>query len=141
MGLPQPSSDSTALVTGASSGIGRELARALAQRGHGVTLVARRAQVLEELADELSETHGVRAEAIPTDLADPQAREELVAEIARRELTVEVLINNAGFGIYAPFGAEGIAREFEQLELLIAAVVDLTGRYLPGMVERGRVRS
>lgn len=138
MALPPPAPGSTALVTGASSGIGRELARELARRGHGVTLVARRAAPLEELARELAEAHGVRAEAVPTDLADPDGRERLVEEIAGRGLTVETLVNNAGFGIYAPFGAEGLAREFEQIELLLGAVLDLTGRYLPGMVRRGR---
>ena len=138
MALPPSAPDSTALVTGASAGIGREFARLLAQRGYGVTLVARRAERLEELARELREAHGVRVEVIPTDLASADACETLVAEIDRRGLAVEILVNNAGFGIYGPFGAAPLDREFEQLAVLVGAPVDLTGRLLPGMLERGR---
>jgi len=135
--LPSPAPDGTALVTGASAGIGEAFARALAARGHGVTLVARRAARLEKLAAELSEAHGIRAEAVPADLASANACEKLVAEVEQRGLHVDVLVNNAGFGIYGPFGSAPLDREFEQLAVLIGAVVDLTGRLLPGMLERG----
>jgi short-subunit dehydrogenase len=138
MALPAPGPDSTALVTGASAGIGREIARALAARGHGVTLVARRADRLEALAQELRDAHGIRAEVIPADLASADACERLVAEVAARGLTVDVLVNNAGFGIYGRFGTAPLDREFEQLAVLVGAPVDLTGRLLPGMLERGR---
>ena len=138
MALPQPEPHATALITGASSGIGEALARELAARGHGVTLVARRADRLERLADELRNEHGTRVEVIPTDLGDPQGREDLVEEIENRGLAVNVLVNNAGFGIYAPFVEVGLAREFAQVELLVGAVMDLTGRLLPGMLTRGR---
>ena len=138
MALSSPAPTSTALVTGASSGIGREIARGLARRGHGVTLVARRADRLEALAEELSGEHGVRAEAVPADLADAQQRERVVREVAERGLEVDVLVNNAGFGVYAPFAAAGVERELEQVELLVTAVVHLTGLVLPGMRERGR---
>ena len=138
MALPQPEPHATALITGASSGIGEALARELAARGHGVTLVARRADRLERLADELRNEHGTRVEVIPTDLGDPQDREDLVEEIENRGLAVNVLVNNAGFGIYAPFVEVGLAREFAQVELLVGAVMDLTGRLLPGMLTRGR---
>jgi short-subunit dehydrogenase len=138
MSLPAPAPDSTALVTGASAGIGREIARALAARGYGVTLVARRAERLEALAEELRAAHGVRVEVLPADLASAVACEELVAEVGRRGLQVEILVNNAGFGIYGPFGSAPLDREFEQLMVLIGAPVDLTGRLLPGMLERGR---
>jgi uncharacterized protein len=136
--LPPPAPASTALISGASAGIGREFARALAARGHGVTLVARRAERLERLAAELADAHGVRAEAIPADLADGDARERLIAEVERRGLTVEVLVNNAGFGIYTTFAASDPAREQQQLDVLVGAVVHLNAAYLPGMVERGR---
>ncbi len=86
MALPPPSPSSTALVTGASAGIGRELARAIAARGHGVTLVARRSERLEELAGELVEEHGVRAEVVAADLADAPDRDRLAAEVERRGL-------------------------------------------------------
>ena len=138
MALPQPEPHATALITGASSGIGEALARELAARGHGVTLVARRADRLERLADELRNEHGTRVEVIPTDLGAPQDREDLVEEIENRGLAVNVLVNNAGFGIYAPFVEVGLAREFAQVELLVGAVMDLTGRLLPGMLTRGR---
>ena len=137
MALPQPEPHATALVTGASSGIGRAFARELAARGLGVTLVARREERLERLAEELRARHDVSVEVIPTDLADPGQREELVDELEHRGLTVSVLVNNAGFGIYAPFAQVGLARELEQAELLIGAVMDLTGRLLPGMLARG----
>jgi short-subunit dehydrogenase len=136
--LPPPDASSTALVTGASAGIGEALARALAERGYGVTLVARRGDRLEALAKELSEAHGVRAEAIPTDLSDAAARDRLDAEIEARGLTVEILVNNAGFGIYAPFASSDRERELSQARLLVEAVVDLDARYVPGMIERGR---
>ena len=138
MALPRPSADTTALVTGASSGIGREIARALAARGHGVTLVARRADRLEELATELRDKHGIRAEVVPADLADQEACDGIVKEIEERGLTVDVLVNNAGFGVYSAFSASDRKREFEQLAVLIGAVVQLNALYLPQMLSRGR---
>lgn len=136
--LPAPDPQGTALVTGASAGIGRELARGLASRGHGVTLVARRADRLEALAGELADRHGIRAEAIAADLSNASERERVAGEIERRGLTVEVLVNNAGFGIYRPFADSNRERELEQVRLLVEAVIDLDARYVPGMVERGR---
>ena len=84
------------LVTGASSGIGADIARELAVRGHGVTLVARREDRLRELADELGST--VRVEAIACDVADPDARAGLLDAVAERGLTLDILVNNAGIG-------------------------------------------
>jgi hypothetical protein len=135
-GLPQPSPDLTALVTGASSGIGSDIARELARRGHGVTLVARRRELLEELAGELASQHGVRAEVLPCDLTDADAREALPGRIADLGLHVGILVNNAGFGTAGPFHESAVEREVQQIRLLIEAVADLTGRFVPGMVER-----
>src|SRR5919201_4078615 len=98
MALPAPSPDSTCLVTGASSGIGADLARSLARRGHGATLVARRTERLDELAGELRAAHGVRVETLACDLGDANARTGLLRELDELGLTVEVLVNNAGFG-------------------------------------------
>src|SRR5919112_6669990 len=98
MPLPTPDPNSTCLVTGASSGIGAEIARELAKRGHGVTLAARREDRLKELAAELSGEHGVRAETISLDVSDVDSRKRVKSDLADRGLTVEVLINNAGFG-------------------------------------------
>ena len=96
MAIPAPSADRTAVVTGASSGIGREIARLLAERGHGVTLVARREERLRALAGELGNDHGVRAEVATTDLTDQGAREGLAGAVAERGLVAHVLVNAAG---------------------------------------------
>lgn len=138
MAIPAPSSSSTALVTGASSGIGTELARGLARRGHGVTLVARRRARLQELARALADEHGVRAQAIACDLGDATARDGLAEEIAELGLAVEVVVNNAGYGTYVAFHESPRGREVGMVHLNVEAVVDLTARYLPAMVERGR---
>ena len=96
MPLPSPSPTSTAVITGASSGIGADIARELASRGHGVTLVARREDRLRSLADELADA--VRVEVIACDVADPDARGALLDAVADRGLTVDILVNNAGVG-------------------------------------------
>ncbi len=136
MALPTPAPDRTALVTGASSGIGVELARLLAARGHGVTLVARSGDKLEALAAELGAT-GVRAEVLATDLTDREARAALPDRIAELGLTVDVLCNNAGFSTLGPVAASDPDAEARMVELDVMAVVDLCSRLLPGMVERG----
>src|SRR3954452_13662499 len=137
MSLPAPDSNTTALVTGASSGIGEAMARQLAERGHGVTLVARSEDRLRTLAGELSGAHGVRAEAVACDVTDPAARDGLEAEVARLGLRVDVLLNNAGFGTYKPFAETPRERVLEEVRVNTEAVADLTSRWLPGMVERG----
>jgi short-subunit dehydrogenase len=136
--LPEPSESATALVTGASAGIGEAIARELAARGHGVTLVARRGERLRTLASELSERHGVRADAIAVDLGDPPARDRLADQVAGLGLDVEILVNNAGFG------GSGNAADSDREQLLAMlrvnceALLDLQARYLPAMVARGR---
>ena len=135
-GLPQPAPDATALVTGASAGIGAEIARELARRGHGVTLVARRRERLEELASELARGHGVRAEVLPCDLTDPDARRDLPERVGDLGLHVAVLVNNAGFGTAGPYHQADVDREIQQIRILVEAVADLTARFSPAMVER-----
>jgi short-subunit dehydrogenase len=125
-------------VTGASSGIGVELARSLARRGHGVVLVARRKERLEKLADELSAAHHVRAEVIASDLGEPGGRDLLASDVASLGLTVEVLCNNAGFGIGRRFVRLERERQIQMLRVNCESVVDLCARYAPKMVERGR---
>jgi short-subunit dehydrogenase len=136
MPLPTPDSGSTALITGASSGIGAALARELAGRGHGVTLVARGEAGLRSLAGELG-AHGVRVEVVACDVTDPAARDRLAAAVEAAGLRVDVLVNNAGFGTYKPFAETPRERVLEEVRVNTEAVADLTARWLPGMVERG----
>lgn len=136
MSLPQPNPDSLALVTGASSGIGEQFARQLSERGHRVVLVARNEERLQALAEQLGGSE--RAVVIPADLSVAEDRDRLVTHIEGLGAVVDVLVNNAGFGVYKPFVESGRERELQQVRLLVEAVVDLMGRYLPGMVDRRR---
>jgi short-subunit dehydrogenase len=120
-------------VTGASSGIGMELARRIAADGHNVTLVARREERLREIAHELRSLHGVRAEALPCDLTDPDQRAELARDVPLR---VDVLVNNAGFATGGPLHESDLEDELQQVRLLCETPIDLMRRFLPGMVER-----
>ena len=115
---------STAVVTGASSGIGADIARELAARGHGVTLVARREDKLRELAAELGGR--VRVEVIACDVADPDARAGLFDEVDRRGLTVDILVNNAGIGTMGSVAEAPVADEIAQVRVNVEAVIDLT---------------
>jgi len=125
-------------VTGASSGIGADMARELAARGHDLALVARREDRMRELAEELAERHAVRAETFGCDVAEPEGRARLIGEVAERGLTVEILINNAGFGSGGAFHALDGEGETGMVRTNVEAVVALTSAWLPGMVERRR---
>jgi len=138
MALPEPSPSSTALVTGASSGIGEEIARALAAAGHGVTLVARREDRLRTLADELSSAHDVRAEVLAVDLDSAEARAALIEQVNALGLAVELLVSNAGFGGTGNVHRSDPQRLTQMINLNCGALVDLQARFTPAMVERGR---
>lgn len=125
------------LVTGASSGIGSELARELAARAYNVVLVARRAERLAALAEELRLTHGIHADVEPCDLVDPDARRALVAGLEAGERTVVGVCNNAGFGTVAAFHESDLEREQRVVRLNVEAVHHLTGAFLPRMVRDG----
>jgi uncharacterized protein len=136
--LPPSSPRSTCLVTGASSGIGAEIARALARRGHGVTLAARREERLEKLAAKLAAEHGVRAETVAADVSDEAGRERLRRELEGRGLHVDVLVNNAGYGSGGAFVKLEGDREAGMVRTNVEAVVALSSTYLPRMVRRGQ---
>jgi len=136
--IPPPSPSSTAVVTGASSGIGVEIARSLARRGHAVALAARREERLRDLADELAEAHGVRTQAIECDVTDPVARAELVHRLDELGLDVEILVNNAGYGTGGLFHELELERELGMVRTNSEAMVAMCGLFVPGMVARGR---
>ena len=138
MALPPPAPDRTCVVTGASSGIGDHLARQLAAKGHGVTVVARREDRLRALASELSAQHGVRAEVVAADLSDVAGRQAVVDAVAERGLTVDVLVNNAGFSTSGPVHRSEPEREISMIRTDVEAIAHLCSAFLPGMVERGR---
>lgn len=137
MTLPTPQPDRTAVVTGASSGIGEAIARNLVGRGHGVTLVARRAQKLTALAQEFGGS-GIRAEVVAADLSDRSQRAELLTRIEDLGLTPDILVNNAGLSTLGPIAKADPSAEMNMLEVDVVAVADLCTRFLPGMVTRGR---
>ena len=131
----------TALVTGASAGIGLAFAHTLAARGYDVILTARRQERLDEVARELTERHRVHAHVVVEDLADPAAPARLVGVLAARGLAVDVLVNNAGFGIPGSYVNTTWEQQRDFLQVMVVAVSELTHRLLPGMVARkwGRI--
>ncbi|MER3388964.1 MAG: SDR family oxidoreductase [Microcella sp.] len=128
----------TALITGASSGLGAEFARQLARRGANVVLVARRLDRLTQLAAELHEEHGITATPLEADLVEPGAVDRVVATVTERGLTISSLVNNAGFGTRGRFDEEDPARIHEEITLNVTALVDLTRALLPGLYSAGR---
>jgi len=132
--LPAASADGTVLVTGASSGIGEELAREFARRGRHVVLVARRAEKLQALAASL----GSSADVLAADLSNPEERAALPGRVAELGRVVDVLVNNAGLSTSGPVASSDPGAELNLVEVDVAAVVDLCSRFTPGMVSRGR---
>ncbi len=128
---------STVVITGASSGIGTELARQLAERGYNLTLVARRKDRLDELAADLRDTHEIVADVEPCDLGDQRKRESLIQKLRSGEREVVGLCNNAGFGNLGPFLDQDLASEVDVVRLNVGALHELTGAFLPRMVEQG----
>ena len=137
MALPAPSYGSTVLITGASSGIGADLARQLAERGYNVTLVARRRERLEELAGELREAHDVHVDVETCDLGDAKARARLTGKLRAGEREVVGLCNNAGSGNLGNLVDADLEQETNVVRLNVEAVHELTGAFLPRMVEHG----
>lgn len=127
-----------ALITGASEGIGRELADIMASDGWNVILTARRQEVLDEFAAQLTQRYGVLSWAIAADLSQPNAADHLRDEIRELGLTIDALINNAGFGLYGAFKNENTERIDALLQLNITALTKLTYTFLPDMTTKGQ---
>lgn len=127
----------TALVTGASSGIGKAFAELLAAKGYALVLAARRLDRLDALAAELSRQHGIAAQTIAVDLASPDASQQIVATLAARGLIVDLLVNNAGYGQPGSYVTVPWTDHQRFMQVMVTAVLDLTYRLLPGMIDRG----
>ena len=132
--------EETALITGASAGIGRELARLAAKDGHDLALVARRRDRLEELAAELTLAHGVRVTVIAADLSDRDSPGQIAERLHATGTRVDTLVNDAGFGTCGPFSGAVLEREGEMVDVNIRALVQLTRVFLPEMLARRRGR-
>ena len=126
----------TTLITGASSGIGAAFARKLAKRGRNVLLVSRSEDKLIALCNELGRLSGSRAQYLVMDLREPDAAGRLLEETQKRELVVEMLVNNAGFGSMGSFAQLELDRELEMIDLNVKSLVDLTYKFLVPMRER-----
>ena len=135
-----PSKTGAVLITGGSSGIGRELARLYAADGMPLVLVARGASELARTADELRRAHQAEVTTIPADLSVPAEIERLVERLGAGGVEVEILVNNAGFGGGGPFARSRLADDLGMIAVNVAAVTHLTRLLLPGMLERGHGR-
>lgn len=127
---------SWAVVTGASGGLGEAFARHLARQGSNVALVARSAEAMQAVAEDLERSNGVATRVLPVDLTDRAARSDLIAELSA--MPVHTLVNNAGFGTHGAFTTLGRDRLTREIELNAVALTDLTHALLPGMVDRDR---
>jgi hypothetical protein len=128
----------TVLITGASSGIGLELAKCFAADGCRLILIARNASALEKLAEELRDKNKIEAVVLTADLSQPETPERIFQELAAQKIFVDVLVNNAGFGAHGAFVELSLPRQLEMLQVNITTLTELTGLFLPGMIQRER---
>lgn len=134
--MDQPRSKRTALITGASAGIGAALARVFAAEGFNLVLTARRADRLEALASELCSAHGCAVHVVVADLADPGAPAQIFADVAAAGIHVDALVNNAGYGLTGSFIDSSWHAHRDFVQVMVTAVAELTYRFLPGMIDR-----
>ena len=127
----------TALITGASSGIGEAFADLFAAEGFDLVIVARRQERLEAVAERLRTTHGSRVDVLVMDLAQQDACERICNELTARGIHIDALVNNAGYGVPGSYASNPWQRHQEFLQVLVVAVAEMTYRFLPGMIERG----
>jgi short-subunit dehydrogenase len=135
--MPSPDRK-TALITGASFGIGLEFARIFAREGYSLVLVARSTDKLRQLASELEKTHATRSLILATDLTEPGASAYVLDQTTRADIPVDVLVNNAGFGQYGMFAENDLEECLRQIQLNVTALTQLTRLYLPHMLERAK---
>jgi short-subunit dehydrogenase len=128
----------TALITGASFGIGLELARIFAREGNNLVMVARSADKLRQLASELEKAHGTRSLILAADLSDPGAAAYVLDQTTRANIAVDILVNNAGFGQYGFFVDNDLEECLRQIQLNVTTLTHLTRLYLPEMLARAR---
>jgi len=128
----------TALITGASSGIGSALAGQFAADGYDVVLVARRGAPLDALAVEISRAHGVKARVLPADLTEAGASRRMFDDLQSAGVTVDVVVNNAGFGLRGRVAELPVERQLQMIQLNVTALTELTCLFLPGMLQRNR---
>ena len=131
----------TALITGASSGIGYELAKLFARDGYSLVLVARDRQRLIRIADEFNRSFGIDAKIIAKDLSNPTAAEEIIKELQQSSVQIDVLVNNAGYGVYGLFTETDRDDELRMMQVNMVSLTDLTKRLLPYMIQKkaGRI--
>ena len=128
------------LITGASSGIGKELAQIFAAEGYHPVLVARRRDKLEELAQELKALHGSKVTVLPADLADPKTPRAIFESLRDHRIDIEILVNDAGVAFEGDFAAVALDDHLRLLQVNVVALTALTRLFLPPMLERGRGR-
>ncbi len=139
--MPEPVLARTALVTGASAGIGKALAEVFAAEGFDLVLTARRADRLEAIAADLRQRFGRRVTTIAADLADPAAPARIVDDIAKAGITIDALVNNAGYGVPGKFTDTTWEAQRDMVQVMVVALAELTHHLLPGMIARryGRI--
>lgn len=133
----QSLSQKTTLITGASGGIGKELADRFAAGGSNLVLVARNGAILEQLATDYRKHHDIEVTVIVQDVASLGVPQAIKQELDDREIHVDYLVNNAGFGLYGPFLETDLDQELNMIDVNIRALTEMTKRFLPAMVERG----
>ena len=138
--MSKPREGKTALITGASGGIGYELAKLFVRNGYNLVLVARNAGELCKIASHLTSEHGVSVKVIAKDLSDPVSPREIFDETKANGIDIDILVNNAGFGTYGNFCDTNLKDELEMVQVNVAAPTHLTKLFLPGMISRGHGR-
>jgi uncharacterized protein len=140
MDVSKRSDKKTALITGASGGIGFELTKLFARDGHDLVLVARSGNKLDHVRTQLERRHGISVRTITKDLADPSAPEEIFKALEQAGVQIDVLVNNAGYAMFDPFVDMDIKRVMDMLQVNIMALTHLSWLFVPGMVQRGQGR-